>query len=114
ELPAIGVVARDTPQLQRADFRYARLQAYRQHRSLLAFERERHFERTEFLDVGAPVLQEIADVVLFANGGTEEAELGGLADHQAELAAGHERFGAFLHSEGHDANRLERGFHSGD
>src|ERR1017187_5295087 len=114
QLPAIGIIARDTPEFQRADFGDTRFQSDRQHASLLAFEVERHFQRAEFLDVGGPVLQEIADVVLLADGGTQEAELSGLADNQAEFAAGHERFAASFHAEGHDTKRLERGFHSGD
>ena len=40
--------------------------------------------------------------------GAEEAELGRLADDQAELLAGHVGLGPFLHAEGHDAQRLDR------
>ncbi len=46
--------------------------------------------------------------VAAASGGAEEAKLGRLADDEAELLAGHVGLGAFLHAEGHDAQRLDR------
>src|SRR5215207_2172926 len=109
ELPALRAVARDAPDFERADLRHARLKADGQHRVLLAFELERDLERAQLLYLVAPVLDEAADLVGLAHRRAEEAELGGLADHEAELAPGDGGLRPLLHAERHDAQRLERG-----
>jgi len=51
---------------------------------------------------------------LFAGGGTEEAELGGLTDGKRELAVRHLGRGAFFHAELRYGEGLERSFNAGD
>ena len=54
-------------------------------------------ERGEFLHLlGRPALEDGPDGVVAAGGRAEEAELGGLADDEAELGAGHVGLGPFL------------------
>ena len=52
--------------------------------------------------------------VVAAGGRAEEAELGGLADDQAELGAGDVGLGPFLHAHRHDAEGLDRRRHARD
>jgi hypothetical protein len=68
-----------------------------------------HFHGRELFQVVAEVFDQVAGLVVLAHGGGEEAELGGLPDHQAELAAGDAQVGAFLHAERHHRERFERG-----
>src|ERR1044072_8784460 len=86
ELPTLRAVARDAPDFERADLGHARFKADGEHRVLLAFELERDFERAQLLDLVAPVLDEASNLVGLAHRRAEEAELGGLADDEPELA----------------------------
>src|SRR5271165_3897140 len=112
ELPALLAVTRYAPELERADFGYARLKTNRQNGSLRAVDVERHFERAELLDARAPVFQQVADIILLANGRTQEAELRRFANHQAKLSTRDFRLGALFHAEGHNAKRFQRSLHA--
>src|SRR5262245_13981809 len=46
-------------------------------------------------------------MILFANGGTQEAEFSRFADDKTEFATGDFGLRAFFHSEGDDAERFE-------
>src|SRR5262245_38090450 len=104
QLPSLLPVARHAPQFERADLGDATLQSNRQHRLFLPVDFERHFERAQFLNfIGAPVFDQAADLILFAYGRAQEAELRGLADDQAEFAIRNFGLSAFFHSEWNDA-----------
>src|SRR5215208_5423715 len=109
ELPALRAVARDAPDLERAHLGHARLQPDGHDRVILPVHLERDLERARLLYLVAPVLDEAADLVALTHRRAEEAELGGLADHEAELAPGDGGLRPLLHAEGHDAQGLERG-----
>ena len=55
----------------------------------------------------------VPGVVVLARGGSEEAELGGLADDQAEFAVGDAQIGAFFHAEGGHREGFQRGGKAG-
>src|SRR5215207_7279999 len=109
QLPALRAVARDAPDFERADLRHARLKADGQDRVLLAVHLQRDFERAQLFDLVAPVLDDGTYLVGLAHRRAEEAELGGLADDEAELAPRDRGLRPLLHAEGHDAQSLERG-----
>src|SRR5271154_5251498 len=113
QLPAVRSVTRYAPDLERAEFGYASLEPHRDNGSLLAIQFKRDLQRTELLDIGAPIFQQAADLVLFADTGIQETKLGWLTDDEAKLSAGNRGLGAFLHAKGNDAERLERSFHAG-
>src|SRR5215203_3136786 len=108
QLPALRAVARDTPDFERADLRHARLKADGQHRVLLALHLQSDFERAQLFYLVAPVLDHAPDLVGLAHRRAEEAELGGLADDEAELAPRDGGLRPLLHAEGHDAESFER------
>ena len=60
---------------------------------------EGDFYRGDLLQVVSYLVEHVAGEVGFARGGTEEAELRGFADDQAEFAVGEIHFGAFFHTE---------------
>ena len=65
--------------------------------------RQCRFQRIGFDDfVVCPTLQSYAWLVVFSRGGTEEPEMGGLADDQADGIRGDVEFRAFFHSERND------------
>ena len=73
------------------------------------------FEGGEFLEIfGRSAVEDEAGGVGSAGGGAEEAELGGLADDQAELGAGDLGLGAFLHTHRNDADGLDWRFDARD
>ncbi len=67
-----------------------------------------HFHGRKLFQLVAEIFDQVAGLVVLAHGGGEEAELGRLADHQAEFAAGNALLRAFLHAERHHRQRLER------
>ncbi len=72
------------------------------------------FHGSEFFEFGGDFVDQRARGVVLAGCGMEEAELGGFADGEAELAIGEAEFGAFLHAEGDDGERFERSGHAGN
>ena len=58
--------------------------------------------------LGVPAFEDGADGVVAAGGRAQEAELGRLADDQADLGAGDVGLGSFLHAHRHDAQGLDR------
>src|SRR5277367_4194088 len=113
KLPAVRAVAGHAPDLEGAELSNTGFEPHRHNRSLLAIHFERDLQRAEFLDIGAPVFQQAADVVLLTNAGTQEAKFGWFADDETKLSARNLCLGALLHAKGNDTERLERGFHAG-
>ena len=70
KLPAVRAVAGYAPDLERTEFGDASLEPHRYNRSLLAIQSERDLQRAEFLDIGSPIFQQAADLVLFTDAGT--------------------------------------------
>src|SRR6478609_253520 len=85
KLPAVLVVAAVAPQLERADLGHLAVQVDRHHAALLAGRLQRRRHRRQLVDLALPVLDQGADGVAPADGRAEEAELGRLADDEAEL-----------------------------
>src|SRR5215468_6459735 len=109
QLPSLLPVARHAPEFERADLGYAALQSHRQHSLFLSVDLKRHFERADLLNfISAPVFNHSADLILFANGRTQEAELSRFADYQAEFAVGNFGLRPLFHSKRDDAERFER------
>ena len=106
-------VARYAPDLKGAEFGDASFEPHRYNRSLLAIQFERDLQRAEFLNIGTPIFQQAAGMVLLTDTGTQETKLGWFADDEAKLAAGNRGFGALLHPKGNNAERLERSLHAG-
>src|ERR1022692_3787395 len=113
KLPALLAVARYAPDLEGAEFGDPSLDPHGNNRSLLAIQFERDLKRAQFLDVGAPILQQAADMILLTDAGTQETKLGWFTDHEAKLSGGNRACGALLHAKRDDAERLERSFHAG-
>ena len=113
QLPA-AAVARDAPELQDAGFGDHGFERDRHELADCRRRLEVHFHGREFFQIVAEVLDQRAGRIVLADGGAEEAELGGLADDQSELAIGDAHVGAFFHAERRDGQRLERGGHAGD
>src|SRR5689334_16558670 len=88
QLPSLIAAAFCAPELERAQFGDAALERHRHDLSVAAAMLfvERHFERSEFLEILAPVLDKRSRCVVLADGRGEESELRWLADRQAELA----------------------------
>src|SRR6185369_10962516 len=101
QLPSMIAAAFRTPELQRAQFGDAALERDRHDLAVAAavFLVERDFERSEFLEIVAPVLDERSRWVILTNGRREESELRWLANCEAELAPGDRRVSSFLHPE---------------
>src|SRR5882672_225229 len=115
KLPSLLSVARDAPEFERADLGDTALQSHRQHGLFLPVDFERPFERAYLLNlIDAPVFNHSADLILFANGRTEEAELRRFADDEAEFAVRNFGLCSLFHSEWNDAERLERSGQTGD
>src|ERR1035441_3857611 len=72
KLPAVRAVAGYAPDLEGAEFGNASLQPHRYNCSLLAIQFERDLQRAEFLDIGTPIFQQAADMVLLTDAGTQE------------------------------------------
>src|SRR5262245_35931209 len=108
QLPLLLLVAADARQLERADLGHLAVQVYG-HRLPLALVRvQRRRQRRQLLDLLLPVLDDGAGGVVATHRRAEEAEVGRLADDQAELLPRHVGLGALLHAERHDAQRLDR------
>ena len=75
---------------------------------------EADFHGRQLFQFVAEVFDQVAGLVVLARRRGEEAELGGLADHQAEFAARNADVGAFFHAERHHRERLERRREAGD
>src|SRR5262245_32335320 len=109
QLPSLLSVARDAPEFERADLCDAALQSHRQHGVFLSVDFERNFERAYLLNfIGGPVFNHSADLILFANGRTQESELRRFADDQSEFAVGNFSLSSLFHSERNNAEGLER------
>src|SRR5579862_8374690 len=98
KLPAIGSITRDAPNLKGADFGDSSLDSHRHHCTLLAVEHKRNFQRTEFLQIVSPILEQAAEQVLLANTGTQESKLGGFADNKTKFAVCNRRLATFFHA----------------
>src|SRR5580700_8909612 len=67
KLPALRAVAGYAPDLESTQFGEASLEPHRYDRSQLAIQFERDLQRAEFLDIGTPIVQQGADLVLLAD-----------------------------------------------
>ena len=85
QLPA-AAVAGDAPELQHAGLGDHGFERDRHDFGRSLARAEAHFHRRELFEFVAEVFDQVAGLVVLAGGGGEEAELGGLADDQAELA----------------------------
>src|SRR6185436_7006970 len=86
DLPAPIALARHAPELERPDLGQVRVQAYRHRRARVALGVERDLERGDLLHLARlPTLDHRPRPILAADGGAEEAELGGDADDETEL-----------------------------
>src|SRR5207249_3773631 len=103
QLPALVALRAHAPELEHAYLGEPRLEAD----GRVAFLEgvvgwQRGFERIGFGEFfWRPARQQIAWLVVFAGGRAEEAEVGGLADHQADLAGGDVDLRPFLHAVRH-------------
>src|SRR4051794_13629383 len=104
QLPAVVLIAGDAPQLQRPHLGDAALERHGQHGVVLSVEAKRDFQRTQLIDLLAPVFDERSRRITFAGPRAEEPELRGLADDEAKLAIDCGAR-ALFHSERHDAQR---------
>ena len=116
QLPSLVTECADAPQLEHPQFADVRMEV---DRNIVFFDffrlREIRFERIGFFQLGfRPLGDQIAGLVVLANGRREEAEGGGLADDQADRLARDIGFGSFFHAEGHDAEGAERTGSAGD
>src|SRR5581483_3652889 len=108
ELPLARAVLLDAVQLERADLGDARAQVDRDQvagvgRLLVAHHRR---DRRQLGERFVDLLDQRADAIVAPRGRRQKAELRRLADDQAELARLQLGFGALLHAERRDAQRL--------
>jgi hypothetical protein len=101
-------VARHAPQLQHAGFGDDGLERDRHDVGGVLLGGQIDFHGRQFFQIVAEIFDQVAGLVVLAHGGGEEAELGGLADHQSEFAVGDAQVGAFLHAEGDHREGFER------
>src|ERR1700726_1341534 len=88
KIPAVEAVAGYAADLESAEFGDASLEPYRYNCSLLAIQFERHLQRAEFLEIGTPIFQQAADLILLTDAGTQETKLGWFTDDEAKLPVG--------------------------
>ena len=98
------------PEFERAEFRDDRFDPHGDDLSCrnVGQSRKLDFQQAALLQLAFGVGQDLARRVAAAHGGREEAELCGLARHQAERAALDQLLGSLLHALRHDAERLDR------
>src|SRR5262249_21928915 len=108
ELP-LAAVACGAPELQHSRLRHDGFKGHRHYFGRTFARPEADLHRRKFFQLLAVVLDQVADLVVFARCRSEESELGGLSDDESEFAAWDHLIGAFLHTEGDYRERLERG-----
>src|SRR5689334_15706389 len=85
ELPALLAVAAQAPDFKRADLGDLAVQVHGHGAAFLAGAVERRLQRAQFIDLSLPFLDKQTRGVGTANRRAEKAELGLLADDQAEF-----------------------------
>src|SRR5262245_24666021 len=113
ELPPPVAAALGEPQLERPHFGDSALEANRHHRAIPAGTFERDLEWRQLFDLVAIIVHEVADGVLLAHAGAEEAELRKLPHDETELAFRNRGISAFLHPERDDAERAHGSVEAG-
>src|SRR5262249_57205237 len=84
EFPAAGV-AGDAPELEHSGFGDYGFEGDGDDFGGAFAGAEADFHGREFMEFVAVILDEVADLIVLAGGGGEEAELGGLADDEAQF-----------------------------
>src|SRR5262249_54448829 len=109
ELPALAIVATDEPELEHSDFVDACLQMHGDGGAFVAAPLEHGAERRQLFHVVlVPGIEQRPDVIVAPARRAEEAELGGLADHEAELAHRQRDLAALLETVRDHAQGLDR------
>src|SRR4051812_16171012 len=72
ELPALAAIARNTPELDRADFGHLALEGHRDSGAVLAVDLQRHVQGAQFFEIVAPILDQRSRRVVLTDCGAEE------------------------------------------